>query len=281
MILFIFCLAASADANDDDATKWMQQFNGIFPFLLASFFIIFGLHLNIFPQLATHTLMKDYLEEGQVIEGQVLSSETKAGSGGGTFLTDVVYEVREHKYADNPSLKFRNPEAYETKLLRRRFEFDYELPRGQVVEILLPSDPNFTRSGMPRIVVERILNEYSHTRVLMILIPGLILLGVCIAMSIRGVLLMENQALGWCVLCGCLGLSFLVSFLYCSDTFLKSKRRRFDSARAMVRSAEQANNNAERQQASRQQLLDPFAVSFHEFAGPTQATGRRADSAIR
>ena len=164
-----------------------------------------------------------------------MSSETKAGSGGDTFLTEIVYEVREHKYADNPSLKFRNPGAFETRLLRRRFEFDYEVPRGEILEVLLPANPNNTRSGMPRVILERILNEYSHTRVLMILIPGLILLCICFAMSVRGVLLMENQALGWSVLFGVLALSFVVSFLYCSDSFLKSKRKRFDSARPMIR----------------------------------------------
>jgi hypothetical protein len=89
---------------------------------------------------------------------------------------------------------------------------------------------------MPRVIVQRILSEYYHIRVLLILILGLILLCICFAMSVRGLLLMENRALGWSVLFGVLALSFIVSFLYCSGSFLKSKRKRFDSARPMIRS---------------------------------------------
>ena len=141
-LLLVVILLASffqwTHAEQHDDLEWTQQLSGVFPFLIAAFFIIFALHLILFPQLATRTLMKEYLEEGQVIEGKVLSCTTKAGSGGQTFITEIMYETREHKYADNPSLKFRHPEAWELKQLVRRFEFDWEMARGESVEILLP-----------------------------------------------------------------------------------------------------------------------------------------------
>lgn len=279
-ILIIFLLAEFTRGEQNDNLEWMQQFNGVFPFLVAAFFIIFSLHLIIFPQLALRTLMKEYLEEGHLIHGHVLSSETKPGSAGDVFITEICYETREHKYAHSPSLKFRNPEAWVSKQLVRRYEFDHEMPRGGTVEVLLPPGPNNTRSGCPRIVVEKILNEYSHRRVLMVLIPGLILLSVCIAMSIREVLLMENQVLGWCTVLGVLGISVLVAFLYCTDAFFKSKRRRFDSARPFISSTEQAAHNAEANQISRRELLDPYAITFHEFAGHARVT-EKAGGAVR
>lgn len=279
VVLLLFTVLRCSEAQDDDL-KWTQTLSGVFPFLIASFFIIFSLFLIIFPQLALRTLMKEYLEEGHLIEGKVLSCETKAGSGGESFIAEIVYEAREHRYAHNSSLKFRNPEAWETKQLVRHYEVHEEIPRGEAVDMLLPVGPNNTRSGCPRIVVERILNEYSHHRLLMILIPGLILLAASVAMAIRAVLLMENQALGWCVLFGGLGLSVLVAFLYCTDSFLKSKRRRFDSARPFISSTEQAANVEARQTISRQQLLDPYAITFHEFAGHARAT-EKAGGAVR
>lgn len=278
VLLFVTSFARAQQEKDD--LKWTQELSGVFPFLIASFFIIFSLFLIIFPQLALRTLMKEYLEEGQLMEGRVLSCEMKPGSGGDVFMTEIVYETREHKYAHSPSLKFRNPEAWVKKHLVRRYEFDHEVPRGAAVEVLLPVGPNSTRSGCPRIIVEKILNEYSHRRVLLILIPGMILLIVCIAMSIREVLLMENQVLGWCTVLGGLGLSVLVAFMYCTDSFLKSKRRRFDSARPFISSTKQAANFAQAHQISRRELLDPYAITFHEFAGHARAT-EKSGGAVR
>jgi len=279
LVIILRSCQGQEEAQDDDL-QWMQELSGVLPFLIAAFFIIFSLHLILFPQLATRTLMKEYLEEGQQIEGKVLSCHTKAGSGGETFIAEIVYEAREHKYAENPSLKFRNPEAWEAKQFVRRYEFDYEIPRGEVIEVLFPVGPHCTRSGCPRIVVERILNEFSPQRVLMILVPGMILLLACIAMAIRAVLLMDNQLLGWTVLLGGLGLSILVAFLYCTDAFLKSKRRRFDSARPFITTTAQQANAEAKVAISRQELLDPYAITFHEFAGHARVT-EKAGGAVR
>ena len=278
-LLIVASLLRLAQAENDDL-DWMQELSGVFPFLIAAFFIIFSLNVILFPQFATRTLMKEYLEEGIQIEGRVLSCDTKGGSGGDTFVTEIVYEIREHKYADNPSLRFRNPEAFVTKRLVRRFELDRELARGEIVEVLMPAGPNSTRSGMVREIVETILNEYSTQRVLMIIVPGLILLAVSIAMAVREVLRMENAALGWFVLFGGLGLSELLAFLYSADSFLKSKRRRFDSARPFISSTEQAAANAQASQISREQLLDPYSIPFHEFAGHARVT-EKAGGAVR
>jgi hypothetical protein len=165
-LVLLLGLLSFAQAEDDaiNDLEWMDAFSGMFPFLCACFFIIFSLNLLIFPQCATRQLMRRYLDEGILIEGIVLSCETKAGSGGDAFIVEVQYEASEHKYADNASLKFRNPCAFEKKQLVRRFEFDREMPRGEVVDVLLPAGPNGTRSGCPREVVEKLLDGYSHRR---------------------------------------------------------------------------------------------------------------------
>jgi hypothetical protein len=264
---------AHAEEEDGNDLEWMGQFSGMFPFLCASFFIIFSLNLLLFPQFATFHLLRQYLNEGIHIDGTVLSCETKAGSGGDAFIVEVAYEASEHKFANNASLKFRNPGAFEKKQFVRRFEFDREMPRGQVVDILLPSGPNGTRSGCPREVVEKLLDGYSRMRTLLILVPGLILLAVCIGMAIWEVLRIDDPAKGWVVLFGFLGLSELMAFLFCADQFFKSKRRRFDSARPMITSEERAAA-VEANRPTREQLLDPYSVPFHEFAGHARATER-------
>lgn len=92
----------------------------------------------------------------------VFSSETKAASGGGAFLTEIVYEVRDHKYADNPSLKSHNPGAFESRLLWRRFEFDCEVPWCEIVEVA-------TTSGQPKQYSDRHATSDSATNIKWIL----------------------------------------------------------------------------------------------------------------
>lgn len=271
--LVLLGVASFAQAEEDaiNDLEWMDAFSGMFPFLCASFFIIFSLNLLLFPQCATLQLMREYLDEGILIQGRVLSCETKAGSGGDAFVVEVQYEASEHKHADNASLKFRNPGAFEKKQFVRRFELGREVPRGEVVDVLLPAGPNGTRSGCPREVVERLLDGYSHRRTLLILVPGLILLAICIGMAIWEVLRMDDPYKGWVVLIVILVVSELMACLFCADQFFKSKRRRFDSARPMV-THEQNTAAAEGRKWTREQLLDPYSITFHEFAGHARAT---------
>lgn len=272
LLLGVLSFAYSEEEDGNDL-EWIDEFSGMFPFLCASFFIIFSLNLLLFPRFATRHLIRQYLDEGILIDGTVLSCETKGGSGGDAFIVEVAYEASEHKFANNASLKFRNPGAFEKKQFVRRFEFDREMPRGQVVDVLLPSGPNCTRSGCPREVLEKLLDGYSHTRTLLLLVPGLILLTVCIGMAVWEVPRMNDRVKGWVVLVGFLGLSELMAFLFCADQFFKSKRRRFDSARPMITSKERAAA-VEATKPTREQLLDPYSITFHEFAGHARATER-------
>lgn len=268
------CLARAQE--DDDSLEWIQAFSGMMPFLVASFFIILSLYLLLFPQCALRALMMSYLEDGQLIMGRVLSCETKAGSGGDVFIVEVMYETTEHKFAHNASMKFRNPEAFERKQLCRRFEFDREIPRGAPCEVLLPTGPNGTRSGCPKEVIEKIFYGYSNTRTFLILMPGLILLAICIGMAVREVLAMDDPGVGWLVLFGWLGASAVLSFLFCADQFFKMKRRRFDAARPMISHTEQSARIEAKSNAivSREELLNPFSVPLHEFAGHARASER-------
>jgi hypothetical protein len=90
-------------------------------------------------------------------------------------------------------------------------------------------------------------------------------------MAIWEVLRMDDPFKGWVVLTVILVVSELMAFLSCADQFLKSKRRRFDSARPMV-PHEQNAAAAEGKKWTREQLLDPYSITFHEFAGHARAT---------
>lgn len=266
---------ARAQEVDDDL-EWIQAFSGMMPFLVACSCIILGLYMLLFPQVALRALMKSYLDDAQLIMGRVLSCETKAGSGGDVFIVEVMYETTEHKFAHNASMKFRNPEAFERKQLCRRFEFDREMPRGAPCEVLLPSGPNGTRSGCPKEVIEKIFYGYSNTRTFLILTPALILLVICIGMAAREALAFDDPGVGWLVLFGWLGASAGLSFLFCADQFFKMKRRRFDAARPMISRAEQSARSEANASANalilREELLNPYSVPYHEFAGHARAS---------
>jgi hypothetical protein len=252
---------------DDDFEEWLQAFSGLAPFLAASLFVIFSLHLLLYPAYALRSLMKEYLEAGTSIQGQALSCENKAG--GDTFLVEVLYETTEHKFADNPSMKFRFPGAVQKKKFLRRFEYHREVPRGELVDVLLLPGGYGSRSGCPREVVERFLADYNDQQMHLFWALGFLVEGVVLAFSVREVLLMENPATGWTALFIGLGCIEVVSFLYCADQFLKSKQRRFYSARPFVTESERTVVDVV------QRPMDPFKIPLHEFSGHARASERR------
>lgn len=251
--------------TNDDFEEWVQAFSGLAPLLAASLFVIFTLHLLLYPSFALRSLMKEYLEAGRSIQGQALSSEYKAGTGGDAFLVEVLYETAEHKFADNPSMKFRFPGAIQTKKFLRRFEFDREVARGEVVEVLLLPGGYASRSGCPKEVVEKILASHNTQRMYLVGAPGLIVVLVISGLCVREVLRRDDKVTGWTVFVIGLGLIEAVSLLYCADQFLKCKQRRFFSARPFITESDRVTVEIVKKP------MDPFKIPLHEFSGHARA----------
>ena len=79
---------------------------------------------------------------------------------------------------------------------------------------------------------------------------------------------MDNRAIGVMALLLGLGVIEMVSFLYCADQFLKSKQRRFYSAKPFVTESERIAVKVDNRP------MDPFKIPMHEFAGHARATER-------
>lgn len=287
-ILLSAVIAGAEDGGDgrndavnpysDDDLAWIQAFSGLGPYLIAIFFVVFSLHVYLYPKYAERThLTEEYLNTGVRYSGQALSCDYREGSGGDAFLVDVVYKAKEHKYADNPSMKFRNPTAYDEKSFLRRFEFGRELARGEELEVIVPDPERSVRSGIPTEVVERMLTKHAAGagRFRVVLWGGVAVLVVLMALAIREVFLMDNPGSGWVALIVALVVIEAMSLLYSADNFLKSKRRKFDSARPTIASAEQEilqREKAAAESTGRPEV--PFRI-FHDFAGHARAGQRQ------
>ena len=293
MIQTILCILstlqfACGEQNDDnhesqvDATvtndlDWLEGFSSVGPYLAALFLLIFVLHFLIQPDWMMHSLMRQYIDEGSPVVGSVLDCEDKENKPG-VYLVEVCYQTQEHKYADNPSMRFRFPGAYDTKNFVRRFEFHRSIPLGSSVPVLLPRGSLFPRSGCPREVVEHMLQELHErqTRRNLILGFGITSAVVIIALAIRQILAMEDPEHkhgAWVALLGTLVLVEALAFLFCADQFMKKKCRTFDAARPMVNAAEQRQRLAHKAQ-NEQKTVAPFSIPLNEFAGHARATER-------
>lgn len=226
---FLIVCAQAQDGDLTESSSWSAPFEDLGPNIIGIFLIIFIAHVLLYSSLATRSLMQQYLTEATPVLGQALSSEER----GNRILVEVVYEASEHKYADSPSLRFRYPDALEQKRFLRIFEFRRHVPRGQSIEVLIPVQ-NGTRSGCPTEVVERILSEFSMKRTLIIIGIASIALAAVLGVSIYQIILMEQPLGGFIALAVAIGVSELLSLLYCGDIFLRSKRLRFDSALPVV-----------------------------------------------
>jgi len=264
-VFTVFVCDAQTNNNEaNNGVAWMEAYSGLFPYLIALFFVVFSLHQLLYSQYATVTLMKQYISNNIVRPGHVLSYDEKRPE---EYEAEIMYQAKEHKYCDNPSFKFRFPRAYETKNFFRRFDFHRSLTRGESIEVLL-SDKRWPRSGIPREIVLRYLAGYDDLKYTKcIQFVGLLLCIVIIALAIREVTIMEESLSGYIALFIGIVVIELVSFLYSADQFLKKKRNRFDSAKPMIETKAQAKNLAEKPPPS----LDPNWKGFHNFAGHARA----------
>jgi len=265
--------------NDDGDMAWVQAFFDLCPYLVAIFFVVFSLHVYLYPKHAERTLLREeYINTGARMSGQALSCDYREGSGGDAFLADVVYKAREHKYIDNPSMKFRNPAAYEEKSFLRRFKFGREVGRGEELEMLIPDPERSVRSGIPTEVVEQMLAKDAAAagKYRIVLALGGSVTVALVALAIREVVWMDDPGAGWAALIVSLAIIEVASFLYSADQYFKSKRRKFDSARPTIASAEQEARERAREAAVGRKMPEvPFRIA-HEFSGHARASLRQS-----
>ena len=94
--------------------------------------------------------------------------------------------------------------------------------------------PENARSACPRQIVDELLSyEQSGKTSLDLLVLGwVIILGLFVG-AVRSVMVMDDAAAGIKVLLSGLLAAEGLPWLYCTDQYLKMKRRRFDGARPM------------------------------------------------
>ena len=272
----ISCLVSSEEnENQNNEAKEvfsLDAYKDLGPWIVALFLIIFCLHLIMFPSWATAKLMQQYINDADLIEGQVLNCESKPNTTS-EYIIDVIYSTREHKYADNPSLKFRNPNAYEDKKMRRRFSIYRELKRGEKIEVLKPKGVWGSRAGVPREVVENILDENTNNRMHNVLkILGGIIILVLLYFASKEALDIQNSVSGFIAIALSLIAIELFSLAVVTDQFLKSKRKRFESARPMVLHSD-VEMSRKKELSQPLKPMKPFSFPTHDFCGHARVTG--------
>jgi hypothetical protein len=213
-----------------NALQLPEALAALAPHLAVLFVVIFKLHLLLYPKLALRSLMNQYRNDGISLHGHVLSCEAKPGKCDNRFIVEIMYERTRNKHANDPSLRFRDPTNLVSKKYVRRFELGRKVARGEKVDVLvLPGEP---RSGCPKEVVEGIgPSDQEQTK--KIILWGLVVCGCVLGLAVRQVLRLDDPMAGWAVLLVGVCLVELLPFIYCTDEFLRSKRKRFNSARPM------------------------------------------------
>jgi hypothetical protein len=215
-----------------NALQLPEALAALAPHLAVLFVIIFKLHLLLYPKLALRSLMDHYRNDGTSLQGHVLSCEAKPGTCGNSFMVEIMYERTQNKNANDPSLRFRDPTNVVSKNYVRRFELGRKVVRGEKLDMLvLPGEP---RSGCPNEVLEGIglcLGDQGQTKKTMLW--ALAVCGCVLGLAIRQVLRLDDPTAGWAVLLVGVCVVELVPFIYCTDQFLRAKRKRFNSARPM------------------------------------------------
>lgn len=210
--------------------------------------------------------MKQYRRRGIAIEGRVLSCEempssssrnssssssaravgikSNAGAIGSasppapSYLVEIMYERPEHRHHSNPRRQFRDTsdaaESMPTKTFVKRYVVNnnQKMERGSAIGMLCL--PENARSACPKQTVDEILDyQQSGKTSLDMLVLGWMTILVLFVCAVRSVMTMDDVAVGIKVLLSGLALAEGLPWLYCTDKFLKIRRRRFDGARPM------------------------------------------------
>ena len=257
----------TASANDNGATATATANPvalaaiALFPYIGGIAIVLTALHLQYHVQSSLRGLMKQYRRRGVAVEGRVLSCEAAAarkndvpksltggsgvgGAGGSkgatpsssSYLVEIAYQRPEHRHHADPRRQFRDTadaaEAMPTKTFVKRYEWNSKVDRGAAIAMLCL--PENARSACPRQIVDELLSyEQSGKTSLDLLVLGwVIILGLFVG-AVRSVMVMDDAAAGIKVLLSGLLAAEGLPWLYCTDQYLKMKRRRFDGARPM------------------------------------------------
>lgn len=218
---------AGVVAQDDHEEDW-KQWAGLVRYIAAWFFVVLGLHTMLYSHLATHALLKRYQYKAKAIWGTILECETRADNA---FQVSVLYHATSHKYANNPRLRFRNPDAMEEKRYMRRWHTQQPLQRGTRVEMLLLS--NNPKSALAQEVVLAQLSNHSHCRTCLVLSPGLLLLSAILYLAIRTVQEQDDNTVGFLVVVISFSLILISAQAWSRRQFDAECRKKFFSAVAM------------------------------------------------
>jgi hypothetical protein len=241
-LLLTLIQGTHGEGGDNDWEQWV----GLARYIIAFLFTVLGLQFLLYSHISTYTLVKTYRDHGLLISGDVLSCDesTKASN---KWEVAVLYVASAHKYEEDPRNRFRYPNAVCDKRFLRRFETDHPIPRGTKVEVLLRK--GVARSGLLKETVERNLQSHSHLRTVLLLVPGLLLLGFILWLAVEEVKGFddEDSTLAWIILGIALFVIVLVSTIWADGRFAKEKRRRFESAVPMATKPSQQPNKGKSQ----------------------------------
>mmetsp|Transcript_6756 Transcript_6756/g.18859 ORF Transcript_6756/g.18859 Transcript_6756/m.18859 type:complete len:272 (-) Transcript_6756:1147-1962(-) len=258
----------TASANDDGATAnpVALAIGVLAPYLGGIAIALAALHLQYHVRSSLRGLMKQYRRRGVAVTGRVLECEempssnrsaagvrngpkliggSGVGDAGGKevvpspsskYLVEIMYQRPEHKHHANPRQQFRDPgdaaEAMQTKTFVKRYGLNDKMDRGTAIAMLCL--PENARSACPKQTVDEILSyEQSGKTSLDLLVFGWVTILVLFVCSVRSVTAMDDTAAGTKVLLSGLILAEGLPWVYCTDQYLKMKRRRFDGARPM------------------------------------------------
>ena len=218
----------------DEFADFLEALGDLKLYLGILFVVTVAVHVYYYPQYATRQLMKQYKSRKVSLEGHVKSCvacEQQQSADVRHHIVEIMYEAPEHRYADNPSMKFRFPAAVDRKHFSIKVQYARQVRVDEKVEIWL-SDRNWPRTGYPKELVESSLQQEEQNEIHKRcgLWMGMALDLVVLAHAVQHVqnsdLAASKVALGVgvCVIESC-------AILLAVDTFLKFKRTYFDSAK--------------------------------------------------
>jgi hypothetical protein len=222
---------SQGNATEIEIEAWFT----LFRYLVGLGFVIFGAYTILYNDIATYIFLKKYLK-ATPIQGQVLSCEELPGNVK-KYEIQVLYSAIVRKFASDPRLRFRYPEALLLqKEFLRRFESNWLIPRGSSVDLLLL--PGFPKSGCTPEMIDAKKSQLSIARIILTIIPATSLIALFAGLSIREVLTFDwrtEQLLGWAFLIFCCGLFVCLSWSFCDFQFQARAKNIFFSAVPMQR----------------------------------------------
>lgn len=226
-LLKVLLLPVVGVVAQDNEENW-KQWTGVVRYIAAWFFVVLGLHAMLYSHLATHALLKRYQYKAKAIWGTILECEARADNA---FQVSVLYHATSHKYANNPRLRFRQPDAVEEKRYMRRWHTQQPLQRGTRVELLLL--PNNPKSALAQEVILAQLSNHSYCRTCLVLSPGLLLLSAILYLAIRTVQEQDGTTVGFLVVVVSFSLILIIAQAWSRRRFDAECRKKFFSAVAM------------------------------------------------